>query len=109
MEKIYADLIKKGKKTIEDVPKILREKSKRFLVRKQLTRIACFYIERRWNVMKFKKIGRMKVCTKVKGKNEQDTGFVFIAMIEALQHWNSCFVIKIIKLLISPIPPLKSY
>lgn len=27
--------------------------------------------------MKFKKIGRMKVCTKVKGKNEQDTGFVF--------------------------------
>ncbi|HFD0553585.1 MULTISPECIES: CD1375 family protein [Enterococcus] len=26
MEKIYADLIKKGKKTIEDVPKILREK-----------------------------------------------------------------------------------
>ncbi|MDQ8291670.1 phage baseplate upper protein [Enterococcus faecium] len=27
--------------------------------------------------MKFKKIGRMKVCTKVKGKNEQDTGLVF--------------------------------
>ncbi|EOH1323792.1 TPA: CD1375 family protein [Enterococcus faecium] len=26
MEKIYADLIKKGKKTIEDVPKTLREK-----------------------------------------------------------------------------------
>lgn len=24
--------------------------------------------------MKFKKIGRMKVCTKVKGKNEQDEG-----------------------------------
>ncbi len=31
MAKIYADLIRKGKKTLEDVPEILREKVKKLL------------------------------------------------------------------------------
>ncbi len=31
MAKIYAELIRKGKKTLEDVPEILREKVKKLL------------------------------------------------------------------------------
>lgn len=31
MEKVYADLIKKGKKTLEEVPAKLREKVKKLL------------------------------------------------------------------------------
>ena len=40
--------------------------------------------------MKFKKIGRMKVCTKVKGKNEQDTGFVFYSRSEERRVGKEC-------------------
>lgn len=34
MEKIYADLIKKGKKTIDDVPKALKKKVQAILDKK---------------------------------------------------------------------------
>lgn len=35
MEKIYADLIRKGKKSIDDVPKILKKKVQAILDKKE--------------------------------------------------------------------------
>lgn len=39
MEKIYADLIRKGKKTIDDVPKTLKKKVQEILAKKEAKEI----------------------------------------------------------------------